>query len=231
MSSEPTQYIRPATPADALALSRICLLTGDAGQSAEHLHNRPELLGLVYALPYVSPALASVTGGYVLAERPPSSDSSPSSETILGYVLFACPTRTFEALAEAHYWPPLRSRYPYPPPATDEDNALTEKDLHFHKLIHNTDTMWAAHPGALAFSPAHLHIDLLPAAQRKGWGRRLIGRVVDHFRASSRSVNGVWVGLDPRNENARRFYAKLGFAPISGAPDNCMGLRFADWAE
>ena len=36
---------------DETALSKICLLTCDAGQSGESLHDYPELPGLVYAVP------------------------------------------------------------------------------------------------------------------------------------------------------------------------------------
>lgn len=45
--------IRPATKADETAISRICLLTGEAGTSAESVYTIPELIGLVYAVPYL----------------------------------------------------------------------------------------------------------------------------------------------------------------------------------
>ena len=42
-ATKPTPYIRPATPADSPAVSRICLLTADAGASAASLHAAGEL--------------------------------------------------------------------------------------------------------------------------------------------------------------------------------------------
>jgi ribosomal protein S18 acetylase RimI-like enzyme len=43
------------------------------------------------------------------------------------------------------------------------------------------------------------------------------------------NVEGVWVGLDPKNENARRFYQRLGFEDINDAPALNMGLHFDNW--
>jgi len=79
---------------------------------------------------------------------------------------------------------------------------------------------------SIAFSPAHLHIDILPEYQRQGWGKKLIGSVVEYLRGER--VEGVWVGLDPKNANAKRFYSKLGFEDIE-APGVNMGLRFDNW--
>ncbi|TCD64322.1 hypothetical protein EIP91_004232, partial [Steccherinum ochraceum] len=65
-NANPTQtYIRRATPSDSPALSRICLLTGDAGQSAAPLHTFGELPGVMYAEPYVHMPSA---GGFVLVD-------------------------------------------------------------------------------------------------------------------------------------------------------------------
>jgi ribosomal protein S18 acetylase RimI-like enzyme len=38
----------------------------------------------------------------------------------------------------------------------------------------------------------------------------------------------LWVGLDTRNESARRFYLKLGFRDILASPPGNMGLDFVD---
>jgi len=78
----------------------------------------------------------------------------------------------------------------------------------------------------IAFSPAHLHIDILPEYQRRGWGKKLIGRAAEYLRGEK--VDGVWVGIDPKNENAKKFYRKLGFEDIE-APGANMGLRFNNW--
>jgi GNAT superfamily N-acetyltransferase len=80
----------------------------------------------------------------------------------------------------------------------------------------------------IAFSPAHLHIDMLESYQKKGWGRNLVSTAVEYM--ITKGLKGVWLGLDPRNEGARNFYKKLQFNTIAGTSDeNQMGLRFTDF--
>jgi len=199
-----TATIQPVTEADKPALSRICLLTAQAGSSAEHLHHYPELPGLVYAIPYTH--LPS-TFGFVLVE----------GEEVVGYILASSDTRLFEKAASETWWPSLVSKYPL----SDNDK---EADARYKKLLENMHT---ADPAAIAFSPAHLHIDILPSHQKQGWGRKLIARAVEHLQTLG--IDGVWVGLDTKNENAKLFYGKLGFKLIEGAPDGNMGLKFQDF--
>lgn len=61
-----------------------------------------------------------------------------------------------------------------------------------------------------------------------GWGKKLIARAVEHLRDEI-GLNSVWLGMDPRNMDARKFYEKLGFADIPGAPANVVGLSFENW--
>ena len=201
-------FIRRATESDAPALSRICLLTGAAGLSAEPLHKHGEIPGLIFAVPYVKLAH---TFGFVLVDD--------ASDEIGGYVLGTSDTRAFERDAHARWWPALRERYP----AATLDG--TAEDLRFAKLF---EDMWTTPEECIAFSPAHLHIDLLPAYQRQGWGKVLIGRVVELLKGEG--LNGLWVGLDPKNENGRKFYERLGFKPID-CPGMNMGLSFDDWVN
>ena len=252
-SPDSSLYIRPAQLSDAPAVSRICLLTGDAGKSAEHLHSIPELIGLFYATPYVSLPHA---GGFVLARRRSSGETDDveregkqrnTNEEVLGYTLFAYATRAFEEVEERDWFPPLRLKYPKPSGDGWKDiygSQLTDADKRYIKLLHSPDR---APEACLAFSPAHLvrvpvpllkdaishliyqqHIDLLPEVQRQGWGRRLIDSVVTYLR-DERGLSGVWLGMDPKNVDAARFYERLGFRPIKGAPSNNVGLKFEDW--
>lgn len=195
--------LRRATELDESSLSQICLFTANAGTSAEHLHDHGELPGLVYAIPYVK---LPTTFGYVMVDD--------STNEVVGYTLASTDTRTYEREAAEHWWPVLQATYPL---------TLGGKpaDQRYLKLLRDMHT---APDANIAFSPAHLHIDILPEYQRQGWGRRLIDRVAEHLKEEG--IDGVWVGLDPKNENAKRFYEKLGFVPIEGAPDGNMGLRF-----
>lgn len=69
--------IRPATKADESAVSRICLLTGEAGTSAKSVYTIPELIGLVYAIPYLYMTNAFA---YVLVTDTPEPPSSEKAE-------------------------------------------------------------------------------------------------------------------------------------------------------
>jgi len=203
----PSLTIRGAVKGDEAALSRICLLTADAGSSAELLHNFPELPGLVYAVPYVH---LPTTWGFVLHDD--------EIGQAVGYILGSKDTRAFEAYAKEHWWPPLAEKYPPARACADKPG-----DVHYTNLLRHMHT---APESNLEFSPAHMHIDILPAYQKQGWGRRLITAAAKYLQEEG--LDGVWLGLDPRNAGAKVFYTKLGFQVIEGAPDeNQMGLRFA----
>jgi len=208
-------YIRQASASDSPALSRICLLTGDSGGSAEHLHDFGELPGLVYAEPYVH---LPAGFGFVMVDP-------AKSDAVVGYVLGTDDTRAFEQQADASWYPTLRTRYPnYDPPIHPDDatKPLKDADARYVRILHNPQY---APEGSVAFSPAHLHIDMLPEYQRQGWGRRLMERAVEYLK-EEKGLDRLWLGLDPRNAGARRFYARLGFRSIEGAPEWVMGLQF-----
>lgn len=212
--------IRPVVPEDTPALSRICLLTGDAGQSAESLHRHCELPGLLWALPYVSlPSETAHTWGFVLVDD--AVDNDHTTNTIKGYIVGTSDTRAYEAITEAEWWPSLRIQFPL----SSNGDERTKADQKYTDLIHRAPDV--ALEACLAVSPAHMHVNLLPEVQRRGWGRRLIGRVVEHLR--EQHINAVWLGMDERNTAARQFYERIGFQGIKGAPSNLMALDFETW--
>jgi ribosomal protein S18 acetylase RimI-like enzyme len=198
--------IRRATGDDESSLSRICLLTADAGKSAEGLHDFKELPGLVYSVPYVK---LPTTWAFVLEEV--------DTKEVVGYVVGSTDTRAYERYASEHWWPALSAKYLV-------ENATKPGDVHYSKLL---CAMQTALDATVAFSPAHLHINLLDKHQRRGWGRRLIGAAVEHLKGEG--LGAVWIGLDPRNDEARKFYTKVGFKEIVGADSSHLGLRFADF--
>ncbi|KAG8722055.1 hypothetical protein FRC08_007476 [Ceratobasidium sp. 394] len=202
--------IRPATAADRPVLSRICLLTGNAGQSAESQYHIPELLGLVYGEPYV---VVPPCFGFVLID---------GHDEILGYILGTPNTRQFEATIEKEWYTPLRtqarySKNPYPA-------DVTPADRHMINLIHKPDT---APEEIIQVSQSHIHIDLLPRAQRQGWGTRLIGKAVEYLR--EKGNESLYVGIDPRNANGRAFYLAIGFEYVPTSGGECYRLDFARW--
>lgn len=60
--------------------------------------------------------------------------------------------------------------------------------------------------------PAHLHIDILPAYQRQGWGGKLLNTLFEHLR--SKGIKGVMLTAGTSNVNAASFYKKYGFEQL-----------------
>ncbi|KAJ7068408.1 acyl-CoA N-acyltransferase [Mycena amicta] len=197
-----TLTIRRATLADEGALSRICLLTADAGKSAQGQHEHGELPGLVYAVPYLH---LPTTWAFVLVDK----------EIVVGYIVGSEDTRVFERRAAEDWWPIQAEKYP--PSA-----MLLDGDKRYSELLRNMHT---AEEPSIAFSPAHLHINILEEYQGKGWGRKLIATAIDHLKAAG--LGGVWLGMDPRNSEARKFYERVGFSTFDGASPHVVGMKFS----
>jgi len=211
-------FIRPVTKEDEAALSKICLETSEAGKSGRDVHNYPSLPGEVYALPYVN--VPDCAWGFVLVEQP--TETSPhSDEFVVGYTLGALDSRAFEAATAQTWWPPLKAKY-----AEVSLVALqpTETDQRYIKSIMNFPP---ASDAEIAYSPAHLHIDILESHQGKGWGKKLIGMAIKHLK--EKGLKAVRLGMDPRNQAATLFYERLGFHTFDGAPEAVLGITVEEW--
>lgn len=125
---------------------------------------------------------------------------------VLGYVVAAPDTRAFEDWFHDEWWPARGARWPLPDPeVTRQDRILG--------YAHARGT--GAEPYAEDY-PAHLHIDLLPALQGQGWGRRLVEALVEALR--SRGVAGLHLVTSVGNEGAMAFYPRVGFTPLPSKP-------------
>ena len=210
--------IRPVTKEDEAALSKICLETSEAGKSGKDVHNYPSLPGEIYALPYVN--VPNCVWGFVLVEKP-TETSPPSDESVVGYTLGALDSRAFEAATAQTWWPPLKAKYAEGSLVAPQP---TETDQRYIKSITNFPP---ASDAQIAFSPAHLHIDILESHQRKGWGQKLIGVAITHLKA--KGLKAVWLGVDTRNKAAALFYERLGFRTFDGAPEGVLGITVEEW--
>ncbi|GAA0576420.1 N-acetyltransferase [Paractinoplanes ferrugineus] len=194
--------IRSYQAADLAAVYDICVRTADAGADARGKFSTDELWGDLFAGPYVhlEPDLAFVVddGGVVV-----------------GYVVGTGDTEAFAQRYPAQWFARIRDRYPEPPPPP----RSAEQDLialHYHP-----DHIVV--PEVLAEFPAHLHIDLLPEHQGRGFGRRLIERFTEAVDAP-----GVHVAMLTANVPARGFYDRLGFEVLpvpDPGPLTYLGLR------
>ncbi|MDZ7799607.1 MAG: GNAT family N-acetyltransferase [Trueperaceae bacterium] len=192
--------VHPYRPADFAGAYSVCLATGDAGEDATGTFADPNLLGHLYVGPYLA---LEPRHAFVLRE----------GDEVLGYALGALDTATFEARCEARWWPPLRAMYPRRAQRPAADAALVAS-------LHDPPR---TPPARLEGYPSHLHLDLLPPAQGRGFGRRMMEAVLASlFDAGSR---GVHLGVARRNHRAIGFYRHLGFRDLEDEEDACiMGL-------
>jgi ribosomal protein S18 acetylase RimI-like enzyme len=189
--------LRPYRPADLDAIYDICVRTGDGGSDARGKYLDDRLVGDVFAAPYVT---LEPQHAHVLDD---------GSGTPVGYILGTADTAAFARRYRAEWIPAIAGRYPEPadPPVTPSDSMI-QLHLHPERMV----------LPALADHPAHLHIDLLPDWQGKGWGRGLM----DAFLAGVRAAGAprVHLGVARTNTGAQAFYHRLGFTEIpTGIPD------------
>lgn len=72
--------------------------------------------------------------------------------------------------------------------------------------------------------PAHLHIDLLPAYQRQGWGGKLLEALFDHLKA--KGIKGVMLTAGSENVKGGNFYKKYGFEHLeTSGSDVAYGMK------
>jgi ribosomal protein S18 acetylase RimI-like enzyme len=212
-----TGLLRPYTVTDRAAIGEVCLRTGAAGGDARGLYRDSSLLPDVFAYPYVDlePETAFVVVHPTATGAPADDVLRVEDGTLVGYVLACADTAAFVERWRREWAPGFRARHPEPAPAPPTGGpAYPETTLWRDGL--NPDRMLGPGPSVLEHYPAHLHIDLLPAGQGQGWGRRLIDALVTALAA--RGVPGVHLGFDPANTNAAGFYQHLGFVPPPGDP-------------
>jgi ribosomal protein S18 acetylase RimI-like enzyme len=184
--------IRGFRDGDQADIYDVCVRTAAAGADARGRHVSDELMGDIWAGPYLElePDLAFV----VVVPTP------TGGERVAGYILGTADTRRFVERYRAEWLPRFAAKY-----TEDADTRAGFRPQRM--LVPDVDEY-----------PAHLHIDLLPELQRQGWGRRLMRRFLDS--AAERGAAGAHLSFDPANTAAAAFYERLGFRPLpSSTPD------------
>lgn len=187
--------LRGFRPADVEAVYEICLRVGAEGADATGRHRVRELLGHVWAGPF-------------LALEPEHAMVLEDAEGVAGYCVATAETRAFEAACERDWWPALRERYAEPP----GDAAGWSPDQRLAHLLHHPPR---SPDDVVSRYPAQLHIDLLPRVQGRGLGRALLSRVCGLVAGAG--ATGVHLGVGPGNHRAQRFYQRLGFHELDRA--------------
>jgi ribosomal protein S18 acetylase RimI-like enzyme len=185
--------IRPARPGDEAGAYYVCLKTGDHGNDGEPFYREdPDALGRIYVGPY-------------LALEPELSLILEDEQGICGYALGTFDSRSFYARYEREWRPELRARFPEPP----GDSSTWTRVQHVYHSYHHPDYFC---PEPYEDYPSHLHIDLLPRAQGRGYGRRMMEHLMDKLRA--RGSRGAHLCVSALNERAIGFYQRLGFREL-----------------
>ena len=186
--------IRPARPGDQPGAYCVCLKTGDYGNDGEPFYQEdPDALGRIFVGPY-------------LAYEPELSLILEDEQGICGYALGAFDSRAFFARYEAEWRPGLCARFPAPPGNPSQWTRVQ----HVHSCYHHPDYFCPEPYGAY---PSHLHIDLLARAQRRGYGRRMLEKIMDKLR--QRRSPGAHIGVSSLNKSAFGFYQRLGFRELT----------------
>ena len=197
--------LRTFAPADLPHLFSICLQTGDNGRDASEGCTDPHLLGDYFATPY---AAFDSTLCLMLVD---------ARDVPCGYVLGAVDTREYVEWFNENWLPALRETY------RDVHPAPGARDAWVLDLLQED----AEVPPWVDDYPAHLHIDLLPAAQGRGYGRAMIDAWM-HL-AHERGAGGVHLGVSKRNRGALKFYEHVGLQPLQDLPEaRIYGLSFRE---
>jgi ribosomal protein S18 acetylase RimI-like enzyme len=176
--------VRAYRPTDLDAVYDICVRTAEGGDGVLGVYSSDRLIGDIFAAPYVT-------------HEPEHAHVLDDGEgNAVGYILGTANTATFVRWYRDEWLPATV----YPPSARDDDMLA---------LHQRPERMLV--PEVAAY-PAHLHIDLLPAWQGKGFGRELM--VAFLAGLAEAGVHGVHLGMLSTNVSAQAFYDRLGFHEV-----------------
>src|SRR5512133_149489 len=201
--------IRLAGHGDQAGAYHVCLKTGDFGKDGDPFYrDDPDALGRIFVGPY-------------LAYEPDLSLVLEDAEGICGYALAALDSKAFYARYDSEWRPKLCARYPDPQGNPTQWSRLQTVYSWYHHPDYTTPEPYEAYP-------SHLHIDLLERAQGRGYGRRMIEKLLDML--SRRNSAGVHLAVSVANLPAHGFYRRLGFkelVQVGSGIDACiyMGKR------
>jgi len=161
-----------------------------------------------------APSFADVWTGYYTDREPESAFVAVEGDAVVGYLVGCADTARAPSAAGAIVRQMLRRQLVLRPGTagffwrsiwdTLRDGRVPSGELH--------DPRW----------PAHLHINLLPAARGHGAGRGLMTAWLGRLRQLG--VPGCHLGTMAENTNAIRFFESVGFARF-GKPVLVPGMR------
>ncbi len=182
-------------PRERDVLYEICADAGEGGRSIAEDLTEPKLLGGFYAVPYAEydPSLCLMLR---IESRP------------LGYILGTDNTAAFARWFNSIQLPKLRQ--------ASAHLSGTAASAAEQRLLDDISQGMEVLDFCRQY-PAHLHINILPEAQGKGLGKRLMNEFIELLRC--RQVPGVHLGVAAENTQAIGFYESFGFSLIAWKPE------------
>ena len=185
--------IRSFEPRDRDAVRAICVATGFMGEPATWMWRD-------------APSFADTFSGYYTDREPASARVAELDGEVVGYLLGCRDTRRATSPAAVIGRHVIRRGIAVRPGTAgilwrsvgDVAVDLTRRRVRLHDLTFD-DPRW----------PAHLHINLLPAARGHGVGARLVRGWLDQLRSDG--VPGCHLQTMVENEGAVAFFEAMGF--------------------
>ncbi|KAF8416651.1 hypothetical protein EV426DRAFT_415612 [Tirmania nivea] len=232
-------FIRPYdSTIDFYDCLEICHQTASPALQPLLLTPYKSLISSIYCKPYLlfSPSTAFIldsgSGSHTAAPpvtplypTPPAAAPRTPGKAV-GYILGPASTLDFIKIYKSDYLPLLDVHYPPPPPPQLLETLGPNSWL--LDTLFDPDGAMDLGKEILPEYPAHFLVDILPGWARSGWGAALL-RVWEEkvARGRVRGVRGVHVGVDPGNEAAWRWCARMGFveAKVAGREGTRWGLK------
>lgn len=193
-------FVRPYKPSDKASAVRVFRETADPSVQAEPIST---IGSHIWCLPYLT---LSPKTCFVLDD---------GSGTAVGYCIGTPDTEDFAARWTDEFLPTierdLRS-LPLPADASeDERDRLRVKRDDLCDGIYNRprNLVYGELAEELKDYPGHLHIDILPSHQRRGFGKKMVDALLASLRDAG--CRGLYLGMVAGNADAARFYEREGF--------------------
>ncbi|KAI8939273.1 hypothetical protein NX059_005099 [Plenodomus lindquistii] len=141
------------------------------------------------------------------------------SGRIVGYCIGTADTTSFAQRWREVFIHDINPEH-VPKPELQTDDQLMEGDMvkDFRTAAYNAHcSMLQDWPETLTQFAAHLHIDILPEYQRKGYGKTLINAFFKTVKIQG--AKGVHLDMVKTNTNGRTFYERIGFQRCSQVLD------------
>ena len=186
--------IRTYEPRDRAAVRRLCCETALRGEPVDRLFSDREVV-------------ADLLTRYYTDDEPEAAWVAECEGRVVGYLIGCLDRRRYQRLQTARVIPGASLR-------AIAGGALCRGET--WRLLRAALHMWRmgkAGPRIPDDYPAHLHVNL-----ERAWRGRQIGeRLVEPFlrQAGAARLRGVYASVRGDNPSARRFFERLGFAPVA----------------